>query len=83
VTESRRRQGTLDALVDFLTMNGDSFWCVNADSNLVSRKTQDRDRNIVADHHGFTPASRQYEHVVLPFNEPGKASRCTQPEMRR
>ena len=51
----------LDALVDFLAVNGDLLGGIDADPDLIAFDAKHGDLNIVTDVEGFSNASRQYQ----------------------
>jgi hypothetical protein len=44
-------------------MDSDFLRGIHPDTNLISLHTQDRNRNIVTDHQGFTYTSREDQHI--------------------
>jgi len=57
----------LDALVDLFAVNCNILRGVDPDAHLVALYAQYRDRDLVADHHGFANSPRQYQHVRAPI----------------
>jgi hypothetical protein len=48
----------LNALIDFLAMDGNLFWRINSYPHLITLDSQDRYRDIVANHQGLTDSTR-------------------------
>src|SRR3546814_8017488 len=46
-------------------MNSDVTRRLHTDSHLVAFDPEHRDDDIIADHHGFTHTSRQYQHRIV------------------
>ena len=46
-----------DAFVNFFAMNGDFFWRIDADTNLIPLDAKHGDLNVVADVQGFADPS--------------------------
>jgi hypothetical protein len=57
-----------DSLVNFFSMYGNTLWRVDAHPDLVPLNTQHGDRHVIADHHGLTDPSRQYQHFCVLLN---------------
>src|SRR5437868_14966448 len=62
-------------------MDGNVLRCIDTNSHLIALHPKDGDGDIVADHHGFTHPSRQYEHlfflldlVLSGFGEPQESA---------
>lgn len=52
----------LDGQIDFFTMHGDVFWCVDAEFDLVFLDFEELYFDGVADHDAFVFLTRQNEH---------------------
>jgi hypothetical protein len=63
----------LDTLEDLFPMDGNVLRCIDTNSHLIALHPKDGDGDIVADHHGLTHPSRQYEHLffLLDLGLPG------------
>jgi hypothetical protein len=57
----------LYALIDFFAVYRDVLGGIDPDAHLVALDAQYGDRHFVADHHGLTNASRQYQHICAPI----------------
>jgi hypothetical protein len=55
-----------DALVNLFPVNGDLFWRLHANANLVTLYTQYSHVDIVPDDHGLPYSSRQNQHYSSP-----------------
>jgi hypothetical protein len=56
-----------DAFIDLFAVDRDILGGIDANTHLVAFHAQYRDRNLVADHHGFANTSRQYQHIPAPI----------------
>jgi hypothetical protein len=59
------RRLVLDSLVDFFAVHADFAWRFDADSNLITLNTQDRNINVIADDYSFSNSPGQNQHSCL------------------
>src|ERR1700752_3882215 len=57
-----------DALVDLLAVYRDALRRIDAYADLISLDPQNRDGDVIADHHGFADPARKNEHLQIPLD---------------